>query len=270
MRGIKNPPTFCRRCGGETKRQRVYCSIECSAKARELTVPHRHCICGAPIFKRKLTYCSPKCARAATYPNRLPDGRLCKGGCGKELNRGQVSFCSVACRNAMPKVERQRIKVAAAPQDKRKYNDAQDAIVRAQYPGGMLFEEIQALVNAAGPYQLRNQKQLGTWAKRLNVRRTKAAARAIAAVAIKRWWDKRQPQRPKVEGSERRQSPQPRRIILRELYLLGGQLYMDGLIRASQRDDIDAITRAVRKQEPEHPGFVITTIANRGMTQEWR
>lgn len=265
MRGVKNPPSLCAHCGGAKRRLDFkYCSIACSAAAHT-TRPARFCgVCQVKLRHDQEKYC---CTEHRAAGRAIPRGNCQE--CGKQLVKKQRFHCSIACR-AAARPKKPRRPVVVVP--RKLPTPEQDAIVRRLYPHGTLFAEVQRQVNALpGEWRVHSPEQLGLWAKRLGVKRTAEALRIISRrKAIKQWAaGKFRPAQP-VAPRPIVEKKSPQRIILRELYQIGGQLYIEGHIRASERHDLAAVTRAIRNQEPEHPGFVLTTVANRALSQEWR
>ncbi len=132
----------------------------------------------------------------------------------------------------------------------RKYfNPEQDAIVRRLYPGGTSFDTIRDEVNALGGYKLKTPKQLMKWAKRLKVQRLVKAVRVI-----------------KNGMPAVRTTGGPKPILLRQVFQWGFRLGLP----LSKRGDVTAVSRAMQKAEPDHPGFVLTTLSSLRMSDAWR
>lgn len=130
------------------------------------------------------------------------------------------------------------------------YLPEQEEILRRMYPGGAEFEQIEPLVNAVpGGYRLRNKKQLWAWAKARKLVRSSQSVSIKSRQQAQAYWNRRKAETPAPVKTER----QPIQIHLREIYQHGFTLDLPH----DQRGDLDALNRAIRRDDPGHPGFAL-------------
>lgn len=271
-------------CGKPTQRVgKRFCSVECRTNARrkkKAPCP----TCGGAVLSRKATYCSAKCAAEARILPRTPCAH-----CGGKVARGNAKYCSKECFSAA----HHQIRICpVCGINKCRYHRATCSVEcadkLARRPRNPLYtDELIGRIREMRSAGIRNAKiaesvglskgQVAGLAERNRLPFIKppkppkiAKPKPVKVVSSPKPKHYAAPRRVPPPSPPKSIKPRAVPILLRELYQLGGRLYMDGLISASQRDDVAAITRAVRKETPGHPGFVVTTVASRGMTQEWR
>lgn len=238
----------CTQCGALFSRQPSkgnICSRLCADAARRKQPEVRTCQSCKKTFtggtaQRK--FCSWECSQDSRFPQRL-NKRNC-AHCGKLLKPAQKAVCSNACRYAAHHSGAYRSSNNRSP-----WNEAQSAILRHHYPIGTSFEEIAAFVNAAGEHQLRTRSQLFAWTRALGVKREIRPSRPFTQRAMR------------SEVTPRSTGPRPRSIVLWQVYRLSSELGLP----LNQRGDVAALSRAMKREDPTHPGFRLVS----GIPNSW-
>jgi hypothetical protein len=233
--------------------------------------------CGEPVRERRNQYCSPECYR----PSRV---RPCYG-CGKRLTRvNQKFYCSHACQFAHPmplpwddelrrlrvvekKTYREIAGVLGIPQNRvehrgqklqlppltvhvgapRKFSPEQCAVIAKLYPAGTSRDAIKAAVTALPGGRLETPEGLLRITRRLKVYRPPGATRSAARTKMTQRWTANHPPKAKPKATPGVGIP------LREVYRWGADLG----VPLSQRGDVAAVSRAMKRDDPTHAGFFL-------------
>lgn len=230
----------CPRCGNPTSPGAIHCSSACAHEARALergVCEH----CGGPKRRRR-RFCGKACADLA----RTKPPRFCR--CGAVLSSQANTYCSTRCAADARMAARR----AAEPPDLearvRAGRAAGDSLTTIAERIGVPHQMIKALCSRLGIYWQRVAKPAPP------PKAPKAAKLAKAAAPAKR-----RHRRASLPDDE----PGPRapgvRIPLREVYRYAAEL---GLPR-SRAGDIAAVSAAMRRVCPGHPGFLLETAGAR-------
>lgn len=241
---IRVPLPSCRHCGVTiTSRARIYCSRACSASAR------RHAkgnckTCNATLRRAGMIYCSLKCRPKPTHV--LPPCKVCGGS----LRRGSVAYCSQACASigrfppafcvVCDKPKRRGRRSTCSSEC---YVVLSRRTINPVYTPELL--ETVRVLRADGKPRDEIATHVGITTNQLDGllgRRKFPAPQKITAPIV--------PKPPKALKASV-STGSPRGIPLREVMRWGADL---GLPYA-QRGDVDAVSRAMRRADPSHPGF---------------
>lgn len=265
---VKQAPKTCKVCGKVLEKdQKIYCSHEHAWADKRIDRRKRpNCgECGKPLPRDKVLFCDFACANKA----RVRDHGNCKT-CSKPLRRGQIAFCGMECRVKVWHAETLSLYESGLPSSaiaeklginerglqkrmsalgikRRHYSPEQIAEFKRLYESGAPDAELIAGVNA-----LPGKRMLGAGAVEGLRSRLKLRRNQTESDRVRKSWATRRKSKPAAE-----QAPSDPRvgIPLREVYRWGADLG----VPLSKRGDVHAVSRAMKRENPEHPGFVLVS-----------
>lgn len=270
------PLPACLHCGTTVPRpNRTYCSRSCATASRAVVCTKDCAACGKRLSNNRLTYCSQVCAgtvRAVTYPP-------CKV-CGAQIARKNRTYCSNACVRAdrvtlrpcvvcsgpithgpnktcspecLAQLSRRTLNPAYTPEKmaaiRQLIGDGLSRREAAQHVG-LTYGQVAGIVERAGIKAPPRQPKV------VEPRAPKPARQVKPAkpVVVRSGYAAPKP-RPVVQ----KVSAGPRPITLTDLYRLGTRLHAEDQIKRDGIHDVDAISRAVRREKPDHPGYRVVS-----------
>lgn len=206
--------------------------------------------CSKPLGPRQKKYCSSACHLTAARETPRPyDGKLRALAEAGHSYRHISRECGIDFGVAISRARTLGIRKMPGKSGHSRYLPEQVAIFREMYPRGAEFEIIAVAVNAVpGGYQLRDKKQFWMWAKGLRLQRSAESIRAQLSRQTRAYWSARRAEVASVSDGR-----PPIQIHLREIYQHAFTLDLP----RDKRGDLDALNRAMRRENPAHPGFVL-------------
>lgn len=260
----------CLQCGAtKTKPLVQYCSPECIAIARNYT--RKACpVCQATVRVKRLTYCSNACAAKARVIARDP----CKQ-CGSPIGRKGNQFCSVRCAwdarmaprpcivcgTNPARSERRTCSAECTARSRRRvrnplYTDDLVAQIRKLRGEGVKLADVAAQTGM-------REGQIGGLIGRNEIAFYRPARppkeKAPPKPRVVRVAAPKPPKQIVIKPVAAKPStPRPVSLRLREVYQWGATLNVPSELRGN----IAAVSRAMRRDDPTHPGFVLATPGN--------
>jgi hypothetical protein len=133
------------------------------------------------------------------------------------------------------------------------WTDERDALVRATYPAGVPRDVILERLNALPGPRIDRPMHVVERSRVLGVKRPPGFQSPKPRNSAKKIAPPPRPQA--IPKPPRSPSRSPLKAELRVIYNHGFQLWQDGYLPVTKRNDVDAINKAIRRAIPGHPGF---------------
>lgn len=225
----RRKPSFgpCPKCGKpRLKRKNTFCSPECASRRIE----RRPCaVCGTIVAEARMKYCSNKCRYAAKVNSRKPNP--CQK-CGKQMAPRAKLYCQACYATPMLMMRKHKPETI-------------HEIIRLKDEGKTRQQVAKVMGMSDGQIAGICDRHRISFARR--VAKTKPAPEKYNRVATSVGWvamPSGKSQKPRLPGIP---------LYPREVWQWGMQLNLP----LSKRGDINAVSAAMRREDPTHPGFRI-------------
>jgi len=133
------------------------------------------------------------------------------------------------------------------------WSTERDDLIRSLYPTGIPRDEIFARLTALSGQRIDRPEHVAERARVLGVKRPPGFQSPKPRNSVKKTAPPPRPQA--IPKPPRSPSRSPLKAELRVIYNHGFQLWQDGYLPVSKKNDVEAINKAIRRAIPGHPGF---------------